>query len=317
MDTYHAAPAGNHQFVPLTEHHIFVAARMGQGFIQVDSDAVRFLQRLAGADVTGIYTGFNNLHHVLALPALFFGHHTDEARAGLVGEGCNAARLQKQIRHMFLTAGKGIFPGEVHLSRHLKVPLDIVGRTLVNGDFVVGFQHKITVAVVGQALIQGEAVQHANVRRGGHAVRILLATGYVHAGCGGAVQQTARHDDEVLDGGVFRERIFARILHHAGDSHGALFLEVIVAGDVNFVVVLQGKVRTVAGKDFRQVQGEYLHAAVLMLAVYHHAVRKGFRKQSAGLLDELLGRMHVLTQFIGPREIHGALHRDTVLIQGL
>ncbi len=54
-----------------------------------------------------------------------------------------------------------------------------------------------------------------------------------------------------------------------------------------------------------------------MLAMDNHAVRKGFRKQSASLFNELLGRVYILAQFIGAREIHGALDRDTVLVQGL
>ena len=192
----------------------------------------------------------------------------------------------------------------------------VVGRAAVYTDLIVGFQYKLSAAIGNQAILEGESIHLTHIAGGHHTGSVLLSAGYIHTGGGSTVLQASGHDNEVFNGSILGKRIRTRFFDHTGDGHGTLVLEVIAAGDIQFIIVLEHEIRLLTGHDVRQVQGEYFHGFVGMLAMNHHAIRKGFRQQAAGFLHKSLGGTD-LTQFISTGEIHEAMDGNTVLKTGL
>ena len=318
MDTNHVIERRNIQDIPFPQNHIGVSARIGQGRFQVNGNRIGGNNGLAGGiGLGGIQLGFHHLYHLAGNLKFFRSSNTGEVSTAHEGEFGETAGLPHQIRHTFLPVGKREIPREVYFSFHGEVTLDIIGGTLVHHYFVVRFQYKRALSGIGQAVFQGEGIHLANITGGHHAVGVFLATGHIHAGGGGAIQQTAGHDDEVLDGGILGKGIFAGIGHHTGNGHGSLVLEVEGTGNEKFIVVLQHEVRTQTGQDIRKVQGEYLLGFVRVFTVHHHAVGIGLRHQAAGLGHQFLGSMHGRAQLISAREEHGTMDGKAVLEAGL
>ena len=187
----------------------------------------------------------------------------------------------------------------------------------MDGDFVVGLQVEAVAAVIHKAVLEAQREDFTHLVALDQAVDVAFAAGHVHAGQRSAFTQAAGHDDEVFHGRVLREGESAGIGHHAVDLHVAALLEVGLAGDIEFIVLLERDVGILSVHDAAQVDRDHLEGLVFVFAVQHGTVQEGVGLQAAGLRHQLAHRLHIAAEFIGARLIYGAVDGDAVLIEGI
>ena len=115
--------------------------------------------------------------------------------------------------------------------------------------FIIRFEHKGAVSIIHKSILDWNGIEFAYIAGGYHAIGILLPAGYVYTGRGGSILQAAGKNDEVLDSRILGKRKCSWSIHHAGNCHGTLILEIEAAGNEKFVVVLKHKVRCLAIQD--------------------------------------------------------------------
>ena len=132
--------------------------------------------------------------------------------------------------------------------------LDVVGRAAVYHYFVIRFQHKGSVSVIHKSVLDRERIKLANITGGHHAIRVFLPAGYVYAGSGGSILQTAGQNNEILNSHILGKRESAGSIHHAGYCQGSMIFEIETAGNEQFVVILKHEVWSFSFQDVREVQ---------------------------------------------------------------
>ena len=206
---------------------------------------------------------------------------------------------------------QGIFAWEEHLAGDHDVGLLAIDGRLADIDLVVGTEREGRVAIDDEAVLDGKAEGFADTCRFGFALGILESARHIDALGRSRFQQATSLDNEVLDGHVLRIEVVAGSCHFAMDGYGSHIIQVVVAGDVEDVVLLEHDVADGSVHDILDINRKDRACQVLVFALQHGTIGEGIAGESISSDDELLHGVDG-SQLIGTGTIDGALDFDSV-----
>ena len=148
------------------------------------------------------------------------------------GRRGDAAGLADDLRHAHARVFERIGAGEEHLAFERDEVLHVVCRRLADVDLVERFEHQVLAVLHHQPLAQrdGEELRTHGREFGAHGR--LDAARNVHLDQRGRFEQTARLDDEVLDGHALGVEIVARQRHGTRHRNDVLLAHIDLGRDV-------------------------------------------------------------------------------------
>ena len=257
-DLHRTIDARNHQLVAILEFDILVAAGIGQGLVEMDTDAVGGLQRelLHAQGVLGVGGSAalpGHLDEFIAAGQLVFIHVTDQSGATYVGSGDDTTGCLHHVGEALVLLLQGVTALKGYLTRYADLEGLDRDRAATHRHHIVGLERETAVAIELKAGLDGETEGLGNLHRGGGGLRIDHAAGHIDLHRGGIFRQTACLQDEVLDGHLLGILVGAGEDHLTVDGQDAEVLMLCQRGDEEDVLVLQGHIGGHAFHDALQV----------------------------------------------------------------
>ena len=240
---------GHDEAVAFTQHDIIVAARVGQGFIEFDTDIIDgVLAHLAGIE-TRAALHLRHLQQTLQTELLIFiegALDTGATDIGLIGD--TTCHLDG-IGEAEVLPVEGIAAFEEHLALYEDVTLGHVARAAAHHHLIVRHEGEAAVAINQETILQREGEGFGYLLAIGRGLGVDDATRDIDTGGRSSIRETTSLDDQVLDGLVLGIIVGAWAQHLTQDDDVTLVGLILTHGDGEDILVLQRDIGSGAIED--------------------------------------------------------------------
>ena len=201
--------------------------------------------------------------------------------------------------------GEGVGTAIQHFAADADILLGLVGRAAAHEDLVVRLEHETGLAVNNEAVLQPEAEQFAGFTAGGGTLRVLDAAGYVYTDHRSGFLQATGTDDQIFQRHVVGVGIGTRQGHLAENLYVTQILQVVDAGHVEHIVLLEGYIGNGTGHQGLDINLQDFTGLVGAFPVEDGTTGKGFVQQTVGLGYQFAHGIQAAAQFVDARTGHG------------